>query len=367
MNPLGYMLQVAGVPAPAPILEAVQEIEVESSLEEASLLRVRFCIDQTPVGDWSILERDPFRPLIPLGVRVQRGLGPPEAIVNGYVTDQAVSYGTGSGSSTLEVTAMDVTYLMNLEEKARPWPNMPDSAIAAAIFGRYGVVPEVDPTAPVLTEPEGTSTQRGSDIRYLRRLARRNGFDCYVHPEPLSGVEVGRFGSRRTVGPPQAVITVGAGTETNVSDFHVHYEMVQPTAAVAATVDPVTGTPQVAAPVASELPLGVEPALTRVLPPPLSRPADTGAIRSADLQRAIQATMDRASWALLASGTVGDDVAVLRPGGIVNVRGAGRAYNGSYFLTRVHHTLTPGCYSQRFEARRNAVGMTGAELYAEAA
>ncbi len=365
MNPLGYMLQIAGAPAPAPILEAVQEIEVESSLEEASVLRVSFCIERTPVGDWSILELDPFRPLVPLGVRVQRGLRLPEAIVNGYVTDQAVSYGTDSAGSTLAITAMDATYLMNLEDKARPWPNMPDSAIAAAIFGQHGIVPEVDPTAPVLTEPEGTTTQRGSDIRFLRRLARRNGFDCYVHPESLSAVDVGRFGSRRTVGPPQAVITVGAGAETNVSDFHIHYEMVQPTTAAAATVDPVTGIPQMAASLPSELPLGAEPALTRILPPPISRPADTGAIRTADLQKAIQAGVDRSCWALVASGTVGDDVAVLRPGGVVNVRGAGRAYNGSYFVTRVHHSLAPGCYKQRFEARRNAVGMTGAELYAE--
>jgi phage protein D len=368
MNPLGYMLQLAGAPAPAPILEAVQEIEVESSIEEASVLRIRFAIAQTPIGDWSILELDPFRPLLPLGVRVQHGLGPPQAIVNGYVTNQDVSYGAEPGGSTLEVTALDATYLMNLEEKARPWPNMPDGAIAAAIFAEYGIVPQADATGPVLTEPEGTTTQRGTDVRFLRRLARRNGFDFYVQPEPLSGVDFGYFESRRPAVLPQAVITVGAGPQTNVSEFRIGYEMTRPTAAVAATLDPTTGTPQpAAAPVALELPLGTEPALARVLPPPLVRPADTGAVRGADLQRSIQATVDRSTWAVVASGTVGPDVAVLRPGGLVNVRGAGRAYNGSYFVTRVHHTLAPGRYEQRFEARRNAVGMTGAEPYLEAA
>ena len=49
----------------------------------------------------------------------------------------------------------------------------------------------------------------------------------------------------------------------------------------------------------------------------------------------------------------------------MDVRGAGRVYNGSYFVTRVTHTITDDGYTQRFEARRNAVTMTGAELYVE--
>jgi phage protein D len=367
MDPLGYMLQIAMAPAPPPIVEAVQEIEVESSLEEASVLRVRLGISQTPIGDWSILDLDPFRPLVPVSVRVQRGLGPPKAIINGYVTGQDVVYGPEPGSSRLEVTAMDATYLMNLQEKVMPWPNMPDSVIASSIFGQYGVVPQVDPTSPVLTEPEGTTTQRGTDIRFLRRLARRNGFDCYVQPEPLTGIDFGYFKSRMAAGMPEAVLTVGAGAETNVVDFRIRYEMTRPTTTVAATMDSITGTPQPAiAPAAAELPLGIEPSLLRVLPPPISRPADTALTRTGDLQKAAQAIVNRSTWALVATGTVGPDLDVLRPGGIVNVRGAGRAYNGSYYVTRVHHALTAGRYEQRFEARRNAVGMTGAELYLEA-
>ena len=52
--------------------------------------------------------------------------------------------------------------------------------------------------SPVLIEPEGTTIQRGTDIRFLRRLARRNGFDCYVQPEPLSGLDVGHFQHARS-------------------------------------------------------------------------------------------------------------------------------------------------------------------------
>ena len=48
-------------PAPSDLVDAVDQIEVECSLEEASVFRVRFAIDQTDIGDWSILETDPFR------------------------------------------------------------------------------------------------------------------------------------------------------------------------------------------------------------------------------------------------------------------------------------------------------------------
>jgi phage protein D len=365
---VGYTLLIGMVPAPPPLIEAVQDIEIEASIEEASAFRVRFGITKTQTGDWSILELDPFRPFVPVAIRVQRGIRPPEAVINGYVTDQHVTYGDEAGASTLEVTGMDATHLMNLQDRVAAWPNLPDSAIAAAIFGQNAIVPRVDPTAPVLTEPEGTTIQRGSDIRFLRRLARRNGFDCYVQPEPLSGLDVGHFRARSAAGVPQAVLSVSMGAETNVHGFNVRYEMTKPTTAVAAGLDVFTKSPQPAlAPAATELPLGLESTLLRELPPPVVRPADTGLPRTAELQRAAQALVNRSAWAVVAHGSVGVDVGVLRPGGVVNIRGAGRVHSGSYVVTRVTHSLTPGGYEQRFEARRNAVTMTGAELFVEVA
>jgi phage protein D len=260
---------------------------------------------------------------------------------------------------------MDATLRMNLQEKVQPWPSMPDSAIAAAIFGQYGVLPKVQPTGPVLVEPEGTTIQRGTDMRFLRDLARRNGFDCYIEPQAQTGLEIGHFEPRSLVGIPEAVISVAMGDATNVADFAVHHDMVRPTGAIAATLDVRTKAPQPAvAPVSIEVPLGLEPNLTRIIPPPLVRPTGTGLTQAADLQTASQAIADRSSWSLTATGRVGPDVGVLRPGGLVNVRGAGRLYNGSWFVTRVQHVIDASGYTQVFEAQRNAVTMTGAELYA---
>lgn len=366
MPNITYTILLGMAPAPAELVDAIQEIEVEASTEIASAFRLRIGISQTTVGDWSTLEHDLFRPLLPVSIRVQTGAGLPEAIINGYVSGQQVTYADEPAQSALEVTGMDATMLMNLQEKVMAWPNLPDSGIATAIFGQYATVPQVQPTPPTLVEPEGTTTQRGTDIRFLRRLAQRNGFECYVQPEPLTGLDIGYFRPPQLSGPPQAVLSVNMGSQTNVDEFKIRYDMVRPTTVLTSGLDVPTKSPQPAAAVAAaQLPLGTEGALLRLAPPPLVRPAQTGLVRTAELQTMAQSIVERSTWAIVAEGRVGPDVGVLRPGGIVNVRGAGRVYNGSYYLSRVTHTIGKDGYVQRFEARRNAVGMTGAEMYVE--
>ena len=358
------MILLGKAPMPGPLFESVREVEVDCSTEVASALRLKIALEQTLIGDWGALQYDVFRPLVPIDVRIQSGGPLPEAVMNGFAAGQRVTYSDQPGDTFLEVTALDITTLMNMQEKVMPWPNMPDAAIAAAIFGQYAVVPRTQPTSPTLVEPEGTTTQRGTDIRFLRRMARRNGFDCYVQPEPITGLDQGFFGPPQTIGLPDAVLTVGPGEGANVRGFGVRYEMLKPTTAVAAALDPATKVPQPGiAPVALQPPMGLEPTGLRVVPPAIARPADTGAARAAELQPEVQAIVDRSSWAVMAEGEVGSDVGVLRPGSLVNIRGAGRVFSGTYRLTRVRHTISRERYVQRFEARRNAVTMTGTELF----
>lgn len=365
MPGIATMLQIAMAPAPPQVVEAVEEITVDSSLESASVFRIRLGIAQNDLGDWRFLQEDLFRPLTPLTVRVAVGAVPiPEALINGYVAKQDVTYADEAGSSTLEISGLDATALMGLQEKVMPWPNLPDSAIAAAIFAQYALVPMVQPTTPTLIEPEGTTIQRGTDLRFLRKLAKRNGFDVYVAPEPVTGLDQGFFRPRQTLGVPDAVLNVNMGSETNVAGFTIHYDMTRPTSAVAAGLDTTTKAPQPAlAPVSIQPPMGLEPALLRVLPTPMVRPADTGLVRTSELQSYAQGIADASSFAITAEGEAGPDVGVLRPGGLVAVRGLGRLYNGLYLVTRVTYRISDQGFSQTFVAVRNAATMTGAEPY----
>jgi phage protein D len=366
MDSATVTLLIDGLPADSDLIDAYDEIEVECSIEEASAFRARFGITKTEIGDWSILDIDPFRPFTAVSILLQTGSLPPTTLINGYVSEHDIALADDPGVSTLEVSGLDATSLMNVEEKVAAWPNLPDSAIAAEIFAGYELIPIVGATTPRLTDPEGTTIQRGTDIRFLRRLARRNGFDCYVQPQPLTGIDQGFFQSRQLLGLPQAILNVSFGEDTNVSDFRIHYDLTAPAAAQAYGLDADTNQLQPAyAPAGLELPLGLDGTLMRERPAPLLRPADTGLPSAAELQDALQGIVDRSTWAILAEGTVGMDVPILRPGSLVNIRGCGRTHNGSYLVTRVRHLIEPGGYEQRFEARRNAVQMTGTELYVD--
>jgi hypothetical protein len=94
-------------------------------------------------------------------------------------------------------------------------------------------------------------------------------------------------------------------------------------------------------------------------------PVETGQMSPPGLSVVTQAISNRSSWAVVAEGMVNPDAGVLYAGRTVNIRGAGLAFNGAYYVTRVYHAFECGAYTQKFEARRNAIGMTGTEVYVQ--
>ena len=375
------------LPLPFPLLNALQKIEVDTSTAMASVFRLRFGMSRTDFGDWDVLmpqyEETVFRPLTPVQIRVKVGIDIPKAIINGYITNQRVLYDDEGGASAMEITGMDATLLMNLQEKVISWPMPNDGAVAAAIFAQYAIIPMVSPSLPFNVDPTDMTVQRGTDIRFLRRLAQRNGFECFVQPQPQSGLDIGYFGPPSNIpGTQEAVLNVKMGAQTNVSEFKIRYDMVKPTMAVSAGVDVMTRAPVVAVsivPVVTPppvgglyplgVPMGVQDATGRALagphPPPMVLPAQTGQMSLPGLAVVTQAISNRSSWAIAAEGTAGADAGVLYAGRTVNIRGLGLAFNGAYYVTRVSHVLDCGAYTQKFEARRNALGMTGTEVFVQ--
>ena len=50
--------------------------------------------------------------------------------------------------------------------------------------------------------------------------------------------------------------------------------------------------------------------------------------------------------------------AVLRPRGLVGLRGAGWSYDGLWYVRQVVHQLAPGSYRQKFTIAREGYGST---------
>lgn len=369
--PSYFVVQVAFAPLPPPFMQALKEIEVETAVGQASIFRLHFDLSRNLFGDFDVLAIDIFRPLVPITIRVSAGLGIPHALINGYVKDASLSARNEPGGSTLEVVGMDAlgTIMAHIEPRF-PWPNAPDSVVASAIFGKYGIIPVIMPTPPTRTLLDHTTTQGSKDSAFLFQLAGHNSYELYIQPDPLIGKDFGHFHPPFYPpfpnGMPQGVLSIDFGTQTNLNSFQVSNDMLQPTSVVMMSSEPRTRVPIPAvAMVSTELPMGLEPALNRIIPPPIERMWGTDAANPAEAQIQAFARATQSSRSVRASGEV-DGLKYNRPllcGMPVLVRGPGRQYSGLYYVTSVTHRISRDSYTQSFSAWRNAVGLTGAEIF----
>jgi hypothetical protein len=368
--PSVYVVQIAFAPLPPPYSTALSSIEVETSIGEAAIFRLGFDLSRNALGDFDALAIDIFRPLTPIRISLALGVPVPQTLINGYIREARLSGANEPGASRLEVVGMDALgTTMGHIEQPMIWPNLPDSEVARTIFAKYAVAPiGVVPTPPTRTMVDTTSTQRVSDSRYLFQLAERNGYELFIQPDPVLGIDVGYFRPPLPLQPPQGVLSIDFGTQTNLNGFEVDNAMLQPTSVLALSSDPLTRVPIPAvAPVATEPPMGLEPSLLRILPPPIERPAETDAANPAEVQSQAMARANSSSRAVRASGEV-DGIKfkrALRAGQPVLVRGAGRQMSGLYYITHVNHRISQDEYTQSFRAWRNAVGLTGAEVFVD--
>jgi hypothetical protein len=367
-----FTIQIAFAPLPQPFMKALREIEIETAIGQASIFRLHFDLSRNFMGDFDALAIDIFRPLFPIMIRMSGIFGIPQTLINGYIKDAQISALNDPGRSTLEVAGMDALgTVMALIEQPMPWINMSDSMIAELVFLKYGIIATAFPTAPTRTVLDTVTTQRGNDSEFLQQLVERNGFVLYIQPDPVAGFDLGHF--HPPISPiwpqsalPQGVLSVDFGKQTNLFNFKVSNDMLRPTSVLTASSEPRTRVPIPAvAPVSTDLPMGLEPTLNRILPPPIERSYGTDAANPAEVQIQALARATKSSRSIRASGEV-DGLKYTRAlmvGMPVLVRGAGRQYSGLYHLDSVTHRISRDNYTQNFTAWRNAVGLTGGEIF----
>lgn len=366
MPAIGFTLEIDGAPVDPELLDKVQQVEVEEHALLADMLRLRLSLAVQPDGsDWSIDES-----LFPrLGtIRVLATLGAAAVpLIEAHIVETGATFSNEPGQSTFDVVGMDATALMNLEEKVRDWPDMTDSDIADTIFGEYGFDAVSDTTQPARQETDATVLQRGTDIQFLRQLANRNGYECYVELNPSTGAVEGHFHAPRLDENPQGVLTVNMGEVTNVNSFTVRFDMLRPTTARVTGLDIGSREDQPAAVTSLSLTeLGSRPSLNGDRPR-LVLLSGTGLAETAELTTLAQAVVDRSTWAVTADGELNPIAfgGVLRAKRVVSVRGAGRQFSGEYYVEKVLHVFDGDGFSQRFALRRNALGLSGQEEFVD--
>ncbi|RMF58895.1 MAG: phage late control D family protein, partial [Calditrichaeota bacterium] len=153
-------------------------LEVEMDRDAATVFNLNLPLKHGD-GKWSFVDDALLSPW----AEVEIHLGFENDMVEvfrGFITHIVPSFDLDLSKGFLAIRGMDVTATMDAQEKLKAWPNRKDSDIAREIFSEYNLEPVVAETETTHEETVSTIVQRETDIRFLKRLARRNGFECYV-------------------------------------------------------------------------------------------------------------------------------------------------------------------------------------------
>jgi phage protein D len=335
-------------------------LEVELDDELAGMFRMSVALRLNPDGSWTYLDDDRF--VIWQRVVVTAGLADdPRQLLTGFITHLRPQFAIGLEQSRLEIWGLDATVLMDRVDKLKDWPNKKDSDIAAETFRAYGLTPQVTDTDVIHDEEVSTIIQRETDIQLLRRLALRNGYECFVEGD------TGFFRPPAVDGTPQPVLAVQFGAETNVNRFSLEVNALAPADVAMSAVDHVTGDVlDTTVESSGETVLGANPAdsyLAPGMPPGLVHIGQTVTTGSPEMTALCQGLRDHGEWFVTGEGEVAANQygSILTPRGTVTIKGIGETHSGVYYVSHVTHTFSAAGYTQNFRVKRNALMPTGDE------
>ncbi|HEX8336390.1 MAG TPA: hypothetical protein VF621_06645 [Pyrinomonadaceae bacterium] len=344
------------LPAPAAVSQALAMCEVTNSADTGDGFQLTFTLAKE-TADYGLLTSGALDPFNRVVVGVLMG-ATPEVLIDGVITHHQLTPSNEPGKSTLTVTGKDVGLMLDLEEKNEQYPNQPDSIIVTQLlaqYAQYGLVPQPAPTTDVPIELERVPRQHETDLKFIQRLAQKNGYVFYVEPVTF-GVNTAYWGPESRASLPQPALTTNMGHYTNVKSLNFSNDAAAAVGTQGTFVEPITKTaiPIPPLPSLKVPPLAMAPAAprrTRLMRDTANRNPSSAAVSAV-------AAATNVADAVTGQGEL-DAVRyghVLRARKLVGVRGAGLNYNGLYYVRRVTHRISRGTYTQSFTLSREGTG-----------
>jgi phage protein D len=329
------------------------ELEVQEDHDLAGVFRMKLAIVREQGGLWTLLDQDQADPWAKVEIKMNVG-DVEESVIKGYITHVRIHIDATEGNSYMELAGMDASCLLSVEEIIKDWPGKSDSEIAQAIFSKYNLSSDVETTDVVHNDTFSTVIQRESDIQFLKRLARRNGFECVFVGD------MGIFKSPDLDSTPLPVLAAHFGKETNLTSFDANLSALRPTAVEMHQIDVLAKQQQdITVEESAQKELGSDGPPTPPLPEgkkPRMFVRHSVATGLPEMQKLANALADEAAWFIEARGEV-DSItygSVLHARKRVPIKGVGEMFSGIYYLTSVKHVYHVDRYLQYFTARRNA-------------
>src|SRR6266850_1857556 len=329
-------------------------VEVHQRMGETTKYRIRYDID-IDQGDFPDLIDSRLDAGSELAV-VAPISGANNYLVKGPVTGQRVYFQHGGGGSYLEVEGADTSIKMARESQAVIWSDLTDSDAVSQILGGYGYTADVDSTQAGHEEDKHTLVQRASDLDFVRRLARRNGFLFWIDCDK-AGTETAHF--RRPDLDGKSVLNLDINiSSNNLGTLDLMWDVERSTSVIAAQLNLNDKTSIDGAVSASPLsPLGSQ-SLSDITGDTRSAHLHAPVDDAGDLTARGEGALIEDAWFIRATGqtsvnALGD---IVRANTIVNLRGVGTRHSGNYYVASVRHTIDPSAHHMEFELVRNGWG-----------
>ena len=355
---------VVPVPVPQFVLDSLSSVNISVSAEPftPSGFDLTFTLStRSPLHTLFLLAGGASVPIVRV-ILIATMNGIPEVLIDGVITKQDVSPGSGAGNSTLTITGVDLTAVMDLIElDGFPYPALPAEGRVAAILVRYaqfGIVPLIIPSLmiDVPIPIERIPRHQGTDLAYINQLANEVGYVFFITPGPAPGMNIAYWGPDFRIGVPQPALNINMDAHTNVESLSFSFDNERKEQPYIFIQNLISKIP-LPVPIPDINPLS--PPLGLVPPIPKKFVNVSGTAKLSPIQAVLRglARTSRTSDTVTASGSLN----VLRYGrilkarGLVGVRGAGTAFDGLYYVKSVTHNIKRGDYKQNFTLGRNGL------------
>jgi len=356
-----FDIYVGGSPA-ADLSATLASLEVEENLDLPGAFELALPVKLGADSDLDTVDDPRLAPFSNIAVVAQASDGQKQCLIDGYVLSHKLHLDTGVVASTLKVWGQDASWLMNVAETVKEWPNLTDGAIANSIFGAYGFTPDsgnLDNDSSAYTEQPHSLMQRSTDAQLLAMLARRSGKYARVFCTDTPGQRTGWFGSPDLSGDAAITLTLNDNQAATIDAIDVEWDVMRPTSVAA-----------YAALLSDSSPAGSDSTTDSGLPPLGAQdlPTFAGKTVSALLTTAVNdagsltnratAALRDAQWFVNCRGTAdaGRVGGILRVGSVVAIAAAGALFSGKYLVWSVRHRITAEAHKMTFRLVSNAVG-----------
>ncbi|CAN5744302.1 hypothetical protein BH09MYX1_BH09MYX1_08460 [soil metagenome] len=328
-------------------------VEVHERMGEPTTFRLRFDVDlDDGEVDWVSDER------LSVGstLKITTSVGElSECLVKGPVHAQRIHLAHGGEGSLVEVRGTDALVEMDREAQSHQWKDATDSEVVEQILQKYGLTADVASTKSKHQEDKHTLIQRESDLGFVRRLARRNGYLFWLTFDSEGTAGTAHFKRPPLDGAATTKLSINVDTP-NIDEIQIEWDVERPTSFEASHVDLNDKKTLDGSTKKSPLTALGDRDLASITGDKRSMFLAAPIDEAGDLVARTEGAVIESSWFVRATCSTNLEAlgSIVHAHSVVELEGAGSRHSGKYFVASVKHTIDPVLHLMEIELVRNA-------------